>query len=103
MTAIGSGSGAPGFVTTRRCARPYIDKTYRTIPNRHTVHGACHADRLALELGLPVGFVQRHRFTLPRRISRDGSKIEKWLKKIPLSLSNYFMDSGDNDPELAMA
>ena len=86
---------------------PYIDITYRTIPNRkhRAIGGLSRGSGWALELGLThwdlFSIIGLHSLAV---FQGDGSKIEKWLKKIPPAYyPTIFMDSGDNDPELAMA
>ena len=86
---------------------PYIDETYRTIPNRNqrAIGGLSRGSGWALELGLTrwdlFSIIGLHSLAV---FQGDGSRIEKWLKIIPpSSYPTIFMDSGDNDPELAMA
>jgi enterochelin esterase-like enzyme len=86
---------------------PYIDENYRTIPNRNqrAIGGLSRGSGWALELGLThwdlFSVIGLHSLAV---FQDDGSKIEKWLKKIPpIAYPTIFMDSGDNDPELAMA
>ncbi len=86
---------------------PYIDENYRTIPNRNqrAIGGLSRGSGWALELGLThwdlFSIIGLHSLAV---FQGDGSKIEKWLKKIPpVAYPTIFMDSGDNDPELAMA
>jgi enterochelin esterase-like enzyme len=86
---------------------PYIDKTYRTIPNRshRAIGGLSRGSGWALELGLThwglFSIIGLHSLAV---FQGDGSQIKKWIQKIPpASYPVIFMDSGDNDPELAMA
>jgi enterochelin esterase-like enzyme len=86
---------------------PYIDENYRTIPNRNqrAIGGLSRGSGWALELGLThwdmFSIIGLHSLAV---FQGDGSKIEKWIKKIPpVAYPTIFMDSGDNDPELAMA
>jgi enterochelin esterase-like enzyme len=86
---------------------PYIDETYRTIPDRNqrAIGGLSRGSGWALRLGLTrwdlFSIIGLHSLAV---FQGDGSQIEKWLTEIPPdSRPNIFMDSGDNDPELAMA
>jgi len=86
---------------------PYIDKSYRTIPNRsqRAIGGLSRGSGWALELGLShwdlFSIIGLHSLAV---FQGDGSQIEKWIQNIPsASYPSIFMDSGDNDPELAMA
>ena len=86
---------------------PYIDETYRTIPNRNqrAIGGLSRGSGWALELGLThwdlFSIIGLHSLAV---FQGDGSGIAKWLEEIPpASAPVIFMDSGDNDPELAMA
>ena len=86
---------------------PYIDKTYRTIPNRNqrAIGGLSRGSGWALELGLThwelFSVIGLHSLAV---FEQDGSQIKKWITKIPsTSYPIIFMDSGDNDPELAKA
>jgi len=86
---------------------PYVDETYRTIPDRshRAIGGLSRGSGWALELGLThwdlFSIIGLHSLAV---FQGDGSNIEKWIKTIPAtSAPTIFMDSGDNDPELAMA
>jgi enterochelin esterase-like enzyme len=86
---------------------PYIDETYRTIPDRkqRAIGGLSRGSGWALRLGLTrwdlFNIIGLHSLAV---FQRDGSRIEKWLAEIPLSSHpTIFMDIGDNDPELARA
>jgi enterochelin esterase-like enzyme len=86
---------------------PYIDETYRTLPNRNhrAIGGLSRGSGWALELGLTrwdlFSIIGLHSLAV---LQGDGSQIEQWLTEVPpSSYPNIFMDSGDNDPELAMA
>jgi enterochelin esterase-like enzyme len=86
---------------------PYIDQTYRTIPDRRrrAIGGLSRGSGWALQLGLTrwdlFSIIGLHSLAV---LQGDGSQIEKWIQKIPpIAYPTIFMDSGDNDPELAMA
>jgi len=86
---------------------PYIDETYRTIPkrNQRAIGGLSRGSGWALQLGLTrwdlFSIIGLHSLAV---FQGDGSRIEKWLEKIPSTAHpTIFMDIGDNDPELAMA
>ena len=83
---------------------PYIDKTYRTLPQREqrAIGGMSRGAGWALHLGLSnwklFSIIGLHSLAV---FQGDGSRIEKWLKAIPpSSYPVIFMDVGDNDPEL---
>jgi len=86
---------------------PYIDKSYRTIPDRsqRAIGGLSRGAGWALRLGLSnwdlFGIIGLHSLAI---LQEDGSRIERWLKDIPPpSHPVIFMDIGDNDPEFARA
>jgi enterochelin esterase family protein len=86
---------------------PYIDQTYRTIPDRRrrAIGGLSRGSGWALQLGLTrwdlFSIIGLHSLAV---LQGDGSQIEKWIQKIPpIAYPTVFMDSGDNDPELTMA
>ena len=86
---------------------PYIDETYRTLPDRNhrAIGGLSRGSGWALELGLTrwdlFSIIGLHSLAV---FQGDGSKIEQWIQTIPpASAPTIFMDSGDNDPELAKA
>ncbi|HEU0293563.1 MAG TPA: alpha/beta hydrolase-fold protein [Anaerolineales bacterium] len=86
---------------------PYIDKSYRTIPDRsqRAIGGMSRGAGWALRLGLSnwdlFGIIGLHSLAI---LQEDGSRIERWLKDIPApSYPIIFMDIGDNDPEFARA
>jgi len=86
---------------------PHIDQTYRTIPDRKTraIGGMSRGAGWALHLGLTrwnlFSIIGLHSLAV---FQKDGSRVEKWLKGIPLSsYPIIFMDIGNNDQELANA
>jgi len=86
---------------------PYIDKTYRTIPDRNhrAIGGLSRGSGWALQLGLTrwdlFSIIGLHSLAV---FKGDGSKIEQWTEKIPpASHPVIFMDIGDSDPEVNMA
>ena len=86
---------------------PYIDSTYRTLPDRthRAVGGMSRGAGWALRLGLShwelFGTIGLHSLAV---LQGDASEIREWLGKIPpSSRPRVFMDVGDNDPELEMA
>ena len=86
---------------------PYIDSTYRTLPDRtHRAiggmsRGAGWALRLGLSRGDLFGTVGLHSLAV---LNKDASDIQDWLRNIPpSSRPRVFMDIGDNDQELEMA
>jgi enterochelin esterase-like enzyme len=86
---------------------PYIDLTYRAIPDRNhrAIGGMSRGAGWALQLGLTrwelFGTIGLHSLAV---LQKDASKIPEWLAGIPSSSRpRVFMDIGDNDPELSMA
>ena len=86
---------------------PYIDGTYRTLPDRNhrAIGGMSRGAGWALRLGLTrwdlFGTVGLHSLAV---LQEDASQIREWLKEIPsASRPRIFMDVGDNDQELEMA
>lgn len=86
---------------------PYIDSNYRTIPDRdqRAIGGMSRGAGWALQLGLTrwdlFSIIGLHSLAV---FQTDGSKIERWLAKIPpASYPTVFMDIGDSDPEVATA
>jgi enterochelin esterase-like enzyme len=86
---------------------PFIDGTYRTIPDRdqRAIGGLSRGSGWALQLGLThwdlFSIIGLHSLAV---FQGDGSRIEKWLAEIPPSSHpTVFMDVGDNDPELTKA
>ena len=86
---------------------PYIDSTYRTLPDRNhrAMGGMSRGAGWALQLGLTrwdlFSSIGLHSLAVQQR---DASKIPDWLADIPpASQPRVYMDIGDNDPELTMA
>ena len=86
---------------------PYIDSTYRTLPDRNhrAIGGMSRGAGWALHLGLTrwdlFGTVGLHSLAV---LQTDASQIKDWVAEIPLSSRpRIFMDIGDNDQELEMA
>ena len=86
---------------------PYVDSTYRTIPDRdhRAIGGMSRGAGWALRLGLSrwdlFGIVGLHSLAV---LQKDASEIRDWLAHIPpRSRPQVFMDIGDNDQELEMA
>ena len=86
---------------------PYIDETYRTIPDRNhrAIGGMSRGAGWALRLGLTrwdlFGTIGLHSLAV---FKNDASLIPEWLAGVPsASRPRVFMDIGDNDQELAMA
>jgi enterochelin esterase family protein len=86
---------------------PFIDETYRTIPDRkhRAIGGLSRGSGWALRLGLTrsdlFSVIGLHSLAV---FKMDGSKIEQWIKKIPAdSNPTIFMDIGESDQEVATA
>jgi enterochelin esterase-like enzyme len=86
---------------------PYIDGTYRTLPDREhrAIGGMSRGAGWALRLGLSrpdlFSAVGLHSLAV---LQGDGSAVRSWLIEMPpASRPRVFMDIGDNDPELPMA
>ena len=86
---------------------PYIDKTYRTLPDREerAIGGLSRGAGWALRLGLThwqlFGHIGLHSLAV---LDMDAELIEDWLKAIPAaSYPTIFMDIGESDPELGRA
>lgn len=86
---------------------PYIDSTYRTIPDRdhRAIGGMSRGAGWSLRLGLSrwdlFSIVGLHSLAV---LQKDASEIREWLGEIPpRSRPQVFMDVGDNDQELEMA
>lgn len=86
---------------------PYIDLTYRTLPDRNhrAIGGLSRGAGWALQLGLTrwdlFGSIGLHSLAV---LQNDASKIPGWLAEIPgASRPRVFMDIGDNDQELEIA
>jgi len=86
---------------------PYIDSTYRTLPDRdhRAIGGMSRGAGWSLRLGLSdwqlFGIIGLHSLAV---MQKDASRIGNWLDAIPpASRPKIFMDIGDNDQELIMA
>jgi len=86
---------------------PHIDETYRTRPQRdqRAIGGLSRGAGWALQLGLTrwdlFSVIGLHS---PAVFQGDASKIERWLKAMPVSAQpTIYMDIGDNDQELVSA
>jgi enterochelin esterase-like enzyme len=86
---------------------PYIDNTYRTLPDRNhrAIGGLSRGAGWALRLGLTrwdlFGTIGLHSLAV---LQKDASQVKGWLADIPpSSRPRVFMDIGDNDQELEMA
>ena len=86
---------------------PYVDSTYRTLPDRdhRAIGGLSRGAGWSLRLGLSewqlFGIIGLHSLAV---MQKDASRIGDWLGVIPLaSRPSIFMDIGDNDQELLMA
>ena len=86
---------------------PYIDSTYRTLPDRdhRAIGGMSRGAGWALRLGFTrwdlFSVIGLHSLAV---LQKDASKINDWIASIPPSSHpSVFMDIGDNDQELVMA
>ena len=86
---------------------PYVDTTYRTLPDRdhRAIGGLSRGAGWALRLGLTrwdlFSSIGLHSLAV---LDSDASRIRNWLADIPPDARpRVFMDVGDNDPELNMA
>lgn len=86
---------------------PFIDETYRTIPDPRyrAIGGLSRGAGWALNLGLTrpdlFSIIGLHSLAV---FQRDTSKVAGWIQSIPpASRPSIFMDIGDNDQELASA
>ena len=86
---------------------PYIDSSYRTLPDREhrAIGGLSRGAGWALRLGLTrwqlFESIGLHSLAV---LQSDASEVREWLAEIPpASRPRVFMDVGDNDPELTMA
>jgi enterochelin esterase-like enzyme len=84
---------------------PYIDQTYRTIPDPRfrAIGGLSRGAGWALQLGLTrpdlFNIIGLHSLAV---FQRDASKVDDWIQAIPpASRPNVFMDIGEDDQELA--
>jgi enterochelin esterase-like enzyme len=86
---------------------PYIDSTYRTLPDRN--HRAIGGMSRGAGWALRLGFTRWDLFSIIGLHSlavfqNDASKIDGWIADIPPSLQpSLFMDIGDDDQELIKA
>ena len=86
---------------------PYIDQTYRTIPDRNhrAIGGLSRGAGWALRLGLTrwelFGHIGLHSLAV---LERDYELIEDWLDAIPRTrYPTIYMDIGESDAELGRA
>jgi len=86
---------------------PYIDATYRTIPDRdhRAIGGMSRGAGWSLRLGLIrwdlFGIIGLHSLAV---LQKDASRVREWISHIPpSSRPQIFMDVGDHDQELIMA
>jgi enterochelin esterase-like enzyme len=86
---------------------PFVDQTYRTIPDREhrALGGMSRGAGWALRLGLSrwdlFSIIGLHSLAV---FQQDGSRVEKWLQAIPpASYPAIFMDIGEDDQELVSA
>ncbi len=82
---------------------PYIDSTYRTIPDRkhRAIGGLSRGAGWSLHLGLShadlFGVIGLHSLAV---FTGDDVLIHRWLKQIPAdSYPSVYIDIGDNDPQ----
>lgn len=85
---------------------PYIDQTYRTLPEREhrAIGGMSRGAGWALRLGLThwdlFGFIGLHSLAV---MQKDATRVSSWIASIPVaSRPDIFMDIGDKDQELIM-
>ncbi len=83
---------------------PYIDQTYRTIPDPRfrAIGGMSRGAGWALQLGLTrpdlFSIIGLHSLAV---FQRDASKVDDWIQAIPpASRPRIFMDIGEDDQEL---
>jgi enterochelin esterase-like enzyme len=86
---------------------PYVDKTYRTLPDREhrAIGGMSRGAGWALRLGFThwnlFSFIGLHSLAV---MQKDGTKLSNWIASIPQSSRpDVFIDIGDKDQELIMA
>ena len=84
---------------------PYIDQTYRTVPDPRfrAIGGMSRGAGWALQLGLTrpdlFSIIGLHSLAV---FQRDASKVDDWIQAIPpASRPAIFMDIGEDDQELA--
>jgi enterochelin esterase-like enzyme len=83
---------------------PYIDNTYRTLPDRNhrAIGGMSRGAGWSLRLGLTrwdlFSIIGLHSLAASQK---DNTHLSEWIADIPLpSRPSIFMDIGDNDQEL---
>ena len=86
---------------------PYVDKTYRTIPDRdhRAIGGMSRGAGWSLRLGFThwdlFSFIGLHSLAV---MQKDATRVKDWIAAIPTSSRPVvFMDIGDKDQELIMA
>ncbi|HKJ37952.1 MAG TPA: alpha/beta hydrolase-fold protein [Anaerolineales bacterium] len=86
---------------------PYIDSTYRTLPDRNhrAIGGLSRGAGWSFRLGFSrwdlFSVIGLHSLAV---LQNDRSRVGKWIADIPPdSYPSIFMDIGDNDQELNMA
>ena len=86
---------------------PYIDETYRTLPDRghRSIGGLSRGAGWALRLGLPrwdlFGHIGLHSLAV---LETDGKLLEDWLDAIPGSVKPViYLDIGESDAEFGRA
>ncbi len=86
---------------------PYIDQTYRTLPDPRfrAIGGMSRGAGWALQLGLTrpdlFSIIGLHSLAV---FQRDASKVDDWIQDIPpASRPSIFMDIGESDQELISA
>lgn len=86
---------------------PFIDSTYRTLPDRRhrAIGGLSRGAGWALRLGFTrwdlFSVVGLHSLAV---LQGDASRIDKWIEEIPPAhRPQVFMDIGENDQEAGMA
>ncbi|HSJ86552.1 MAG TPA: alpha/beta hydrolase-fold protein [Anaerolineales bacterium] len=86
---------------------PYVDQTYRTLPDRQhrALGGMSRGAGWSLRLGFTnwdlFGFIGLHSLAV---MQKDASQLKSWIAAIPSSSRPViFMDIGDKDQELIMA
>jgi enterochelin esterase-like enzyme len=86
---------------------PFIDSTYRTLPDRdhRAIGGMSRGAGWALQLGFSrwdmFSVIGLHSLAV---LQNNRSKLAGWIDDIPpASHPSIFMDIGDNDQELSMA
>jgi len=86
---------------------PYIDETYRTLPDRdhRAIGGMSRGAGWSFRLGLThwdmFGIIGLHSLAV---LQKDANKLRDWVNQIPpSSRPQIFMDIGDRDTELILA